>query len=666
MTLSEQVEEQLSPAARAKLAEQGFVIVPADFRLFHHAYDEQFWWGTPVFVTTDAAYHAWHQVFDKTLRDLETKKLLPALEKLIKGMRRNARAQVEELAGTPLADDAAAVYDLLTVAAAELGLKTGALSDRARAEKKLIDAHSEATVSPVLGTTTDYSLFTPRGHYTRTRALTRYFVAMSVLGQHAFRLPGSIQTDASTVEDARGVQLALLASRTLVGYPRLEALWSTIFEPTAFLVGVSDDYSPFELADAVEGVMAGGFGDPVSVADDATLRAVADALTAARPVQIDPERPSVRLMGTRFVLDSWILDQLVGPCVGEPAPDQRRYLGSPLDLAATFGSDFALGIQEDAGETGFLNYPEQMAALRSAVAERPAEAWGATVYDAWLNAVEPMWLPHGAAFPDFMQSDPWKAKSQQTGFGSYAELKHDTILYTKQAVGEMGSAGEPPFAYNWVEPDPVVFGRLGVMAELTRDGLVERDLLDKGGRRLLDDYIKLVGRFERIAADELAGEAAVGGRQRLAQVHRWEARRLLVAHRREPHVELADHRRRRGHHRRRHARHRLRERHRRGARDRHRPHRPHLRAGARRGGAVPRQQRRGLLLLRVPLADGGPPDRRGLVEDAQARHGSGPTGLDGAALPLTTGGEGSIRLDTSETMVWSGEWIRLSTLVICT
>ena len=76
--------------------------------------------------------------------------------------------------------------------------------------------------------------------------------------------------------------------------------------------------------------------------------------------------------------------------------------------------------------------------MRSAVAARPDEAWGATVYDAWLDAVEPMWLPHGAAFPDFMQTDAWKAKSQQTGFGSYAELKHDTILYTKQAVGEMG------------------------------------------------------------------------------------------------------------------------------------------------------------------------------------------------------------------------------------
>ena len=75
---------------------------------------------------------------------------------------------------------------------------------------------------------------------------------MSVLGQHAFRLPGSYQTDATTVSDPTGVRQALLASRTLVGHPELETLWQRIFEPTAFLVGVSDDYTPFELAEVVK------------------------------------------------------------------------------------------------------------------------------------------------------------------------------------------------------------------------------------------------------------------------------------------------------------------------------------------------------------------------------------------------------------------------------
>ena len=141
-------------------------------------------------------------------------------------------------------------------------------------------------------------------------------MALSVLGQTAFRLPGSVQTDETVVADADDLRLALLASRTLVGDPELEALWQRIFEPTAFLVGVADDYTPFELAAAVESTVAGGMADPLTATDDETLFAVADALTDEPPGAIDPERPSVRLMGTRFVIDSWILDQLVRPNVG--------------------------------------------------------------------------------------------------------------------------------------------------------------------------------------------------------------------------------------------------------------------------------------------------------------------------------------------------------------
>ncbi len=497
--------ESLTPKARERLAEQGFVIVPSRERLFHDVYSDYSWDGTPTFVTTDAAYHTWHLVFDKLLRETEQRRLLPALERLVEGMRQNAAAQEAELAGSVLADDAARVHDLLATTSVVLGLPGVELSDRAVAERDLITEHARSTRSPILETLTDYSLFTPRGHYTRNKDLERYFRAMSVLGQHAFGLPGARDPDGDVKAKPDGLRRAVLAARTLVGHPELEALWQQIFEPTAFLVGVSDDYTPFELQAAVEATTPGGWADPALVADDERLATVADVLTHERPVRIDPERPAVRLMGTRFVLDSWILDQLVGPNVGTRS--DPRVLGSPLDLAAAFGSDFALAIQDDAGETAKLHYPEQMEAMRTAVAARPDEAWGRTVYDAWLAAVEPMWLPRGEAFPDFMRSDAWRTKAQQTGFASYAELKHDTILYTKQAFGDTGGGVAPEPVRHWVEPDPVPFGRLAAVARLTRDGLLARDLLPKAQREMLAEYIGMADRLARIAATELAGES---------------------------------------------------------------------------------------------------------------------------------------------------------------
>ncbi len=238
--MTEQVEELLSPEARATLEAQGFVVVPEEFRLFHQAYDEQFYSGTPVFVTTDAAYHAWHQVFDKILRDLETERLAPALGQLLTGMRRERhRAAQGAWPATALADDAARVVDLIAVAAAELGVPSGTLSERALGGE---GAHRCPRRT--------------RGHVTHpghggrllalraARPLHAHEGADALLRGHVGAGPASpsdcpapFQTDATVVESLDNLRLAVLASRTLVGDPELEALWRQVFEPTAFLVG---------------------------------------------------------------------------------------------------------------------------------------------------------------------------------------------------------------------------------------------------------------------------------------------------------------------------------------------------------------------------------------------------------------------------------------------
>ncbi|MGZ8637397.1 MAG: DUF3160 domain-containing protein [Actinomycetota bacterium] len=474
------------------LARQGFVVVPSDMRLFHFAYQGSAYQGWPVYVTTDVAYHVWHQAFDKLLRSLEQEVLLPELEALVTGLLDGARAQATELAGTPLAEAASRVEQLYQVAAAELGM-TVALGPLAEEEVALIEAHGQSTESPIVGGIVDYSLFTPRGHYTRNADLTRYFLSMSALGQLAFCLPGTFGCPG--LDPTR---MSILASRVLVQDPLLVERWRRIFEPTAFLVGVADDYTPFEVADA-----AGDLEDAAAFADDQAVADVAAALVATRPVLISPDRATVRIMGTRFVIDSFVLDQLISPNVG--SPDAPRNLPSALDVPAAFGSEFAYGVLEDLGETAYQGYDEQLDAMRGLIAARPAQDWGATVYDAWLHALEPSFVAHGAAFPDTMRTAAWAAKAHQSGLGSYAELKHDTILYAKQAVAEGGDDPRIPERRNWVEPEPVVFERLAAMAELTRAGLEDRALLTAEQSDLLANVTELFSFFGRIARDELAG-----------------------------------------------------------------------------------------------------------------------------------------------------------------
>jgi hypothetical protein len=483
---------------RDALLARGFVVVPSDLRLLHFAYGGSKYGGWPVFVTTDAAYHTWHLAFDKVLRDLEQRVLLPKLKTLVSGLMQSSRAQAAALAGTPLKDDAGRVEQLMQVAAAELGLPV-TLGPLAAREKALVDGHSADQASPILGTKIDYSVFTPRGHYTRTASLRRYFLAMSVLGQSAFCLPGT--RDCPGREPAR---MAILAARPLADRADLVALWKQIYEPTAFLVGFADDYTPLELMQAVRDAVPTALDDPTALAQDAKVQAVVDQLVATRPVRINPDRASVRLMGTRFVLDSFILDQLLYPNVG--TPDKPRLLPSGLDVPAAFGSEFAYRVLKKTGATAYANYDTQLALLRAAVASRPANEWGSTVYDAWLYALQPVFARHGTAFPIFMRRDPWAAKDHQTGLGSYAELKHDTILYAKQAVAEGENPTPPPPPRNWVEPEPVAFARLAAATGLLRTGLAERKLLSSESGELLSDTADLFDFFARIARGELAGE----------------------------------------------------------------------------------------------------------------------------------------------------------------
>ena len=484
-----------SNAAKDQLAANGFVVVPGTTRHFHHIYEGAEYGGWPVFVTTDAAYHVWHLAFDKILRETEQQTLLPALEDMVLRLVEVARAQETELAGTDLAEAASRVTQFYEAAATVLELDVGPIGPLAQAEVDLIMAATERTLSPTTGgdansgfitTKIDYSLFRPRGHYTRSPELERYFRGMSQLGNNAF-----------LVDD--GLLLGILASRVMLADPEVIEQWQLIYEPTAWLVGAADDYTPLEVGAVVEQVVPSGWSDVTVFAAPATVDAVGQALLAMRPVAINPEAASVRIMGARLVIDSYIFDQLVMPNV------DQRFEASPLDLAAAFGSDWALATQEQLGGTDFDGYDEQLAAMQDLIAGRDEADWGSTVYDAWLWAVQPMWQERGAEYPDFMQTPAWDAKSHQTGFGSYTELKHDTILYTKQAVAEGGGETLPPPPRHWVEPEPVTFERLAALAEMMRTGLESRELLPESYSYLLTDLVSFYTWLGGIARDELAG-----------------------------------------------------------------------------------------------------------------------------------------------------------------
>lgn len=354
--------DQIPAEAREKLAANGFVVVESRIGQFHEAYaNVDLLARQPLFVTTDAAYHYWHLAFAKALRDTEQFILLPILEDFAVTLNEIADRDAAALAGTEAEADAVRILRYSEILLALLELRPGPYAPEVEAELALIRDHLDFAVAPTTGAEADFSLFRARGHYTRTPELTRFFIAMSSLGQTGFLLSETDQ-----------MKTGLMLARAITGSDDLSRMWAQIYEPTAFLVGLADDFTPDEMATAATAVDAGWRESPEMV-DAGFVSALVSELRSMRDVAIDPERASMRVMGARFVLDSYILDQLVFPNVAAYEGDNAlgRFEGSPLDVAAAFGSEWAYARQVEAGvPEEFPDYDSQLDKMANLVSGR--------------------------------------------------------------------------------------------------------------------------------------------------------------------------------------------------------------------------------------------------------------------------------------------------------
>jgi hypothetical protein len=159
--------------------------------------------------------------------------------------------------------------------------------------------------------------------------------------------------------------------------------------------------------------------------------------------------------------------------------------------------------------------------MAAAVREQQQSQWLRTFYSGWLYSFVSQVKPKGDAYPPMMQTDAWKNREINSALGSWAELKHDTVLYTKMAEG-MGGGGPPgsPPAPGYVEANPNVFYRLAYIAQAISEGLEIRGYSNETseGESLPVSYMlmgmnNLAGQFTKlgdIAVKELRGETLTG------------------------------------------------------------------------------------------------------------------------------------------------------------
>lgn len=514
----------LSKTQMQHLAQDGFVVSPGMEKEFFTVYEKARYDNVPIFVSSDALLHVYHLMFDKVLRQSETQHFIPLLQGLNTAMLAQADANYQTLKGSGDWEDAA----LRVVAFFGVGSKLldanaqipSYANDLVQAELALIDKANGMEKSPIFPGLTngeDYTQYIPRGHYTKSEALKAYFKSMMWYGRMTFRLKS--QDPNVGKAETRQALLVVYALRNaqVNGKPALDA-WADLYAPTVFFVGRSDDLTAVQYGDVVNYVY-GRDATLQAVADEGKLEQFIDLANQLPPPKIlgivindtDEETQAtkgLRFMGQRFVPDAYIFRQLIYRNVG--TRENRRGLPKGLDLFAAMGSERAYQHLQEMGDTNFENYSSQMDKMRTWLSGLGTPDWTETLYNSWIFSFYPLLEKPGDGYPAFMRSQAWQDKQLNTALGSWAELKHDTILYAKQVYAEMGGGPPPPPPLppkGYVEPVPLFYARLAALTAMTRKGLESRGLLDDADKEGLTSLENLVTALQVMAGKELRGEA---------------------------------------------------------------------------------------------------------------------------------------------------------------
>lgn len=475
------------------LSTNGFVVIPGGDKQFKDLRRSVSTVnGQPYYLTVDAAYHAMHVTFNDMLEALESEYFQAILSRLVESV----SGKVDEYAlaskGQPVMEDIELAQAYLAVALKllEPGKRLDpAMEARIAPQIAQIMAYNGRENSALIpGFEDDYGAYRPVGHYAGKPELENYFRAMTWFGRVAFKFKDPANPAFKPSRAPLFITMGLREA-SIDGVPAYQ-VWASLYGITDFMVGPSDDPGPVELNALMEQVYSPALsaGDLVDESNwqifvERTNELPAPKInsTFAMTSADQAGERDWRFIGQRFTPDGFIFQNLVFDKVG--TVQQPRKFPSGLDVVAAFGSAPAWQALEAAGEPRYDRYTEQMQAVQKIVSGQPEAEWLNRFYTAWLYAFRPNTGQKGEGYPPYMRTSAWGYKDVNAMLGSWAELKHDTVLYAK--MPEMLGGGGPPMsgpAPAYVEPNPNVFYRLAYAAQALVSYLKpqEEDWMNRG------------------------------------------------------------------------------------------------------------------------------------------------------------------------------------------
>lgn len=507
----------LSKGQIDKLVTNGFIVLnPNPENAYHYMkmydiYEENEYKNIPNFITVDVALHIYHKFFDETLKSLEKEQLNEALKKLTTNMLEKTKILYSKTSNTFTKKDLEHIMIYFSVANKLINNTYGDIPQEfistAEKEIKEIENARGYVKSPLFNFDINYEQFIARGHYEGDEILEPYFKTMMWYGLIGY----SFEKDKEEL-DFNSIEKAMMI--TYISFLEINGnndivLWDKIYSPTNFFVGQSDDINIFDMKE----LMIKVYGKNVTlqnIKDQKYHSKLEKQITNLPSPQIQnklvtgavdtPTKKQFRFMGQRYTLDANIMQELMFP-ITRPVP-------SGLDIAGAFGNERAENIAKEyyLMDLDQQTYSSTLKKMKDKVQSLKQTDWQKNMYNGWLWTLKALWTNRDnlTGLPLFMQNQAWKDKNISSGLGSYAELKHDTVLYAKQPVAEMGG-GEELMEYcpNYVEPAVDVYDRLLWLVKYSKVNLEKRGLLSERIASALGDMEEVYELFKTCSIKEL-------------------------------------------------------------------------------------------------------------------------------------------------------------------
>lgn len=485
------------------LAHHNFSIIPTKNEQLFNIYEQNEYNSMPNYITTDVFLQAYHMYFSYVLKSLEKHCFIPRIQALNKAMHKEAMKIAESTANAELKDLAEFNAAYFSVANE---LLTGESLDvpgsyASTVEQEISNIFAEkAAMSPMMGKDIkfQYDLFKPRGHYTRTDESKRYFRTMMWL-----------QTATFCSEQKKAVKQATMMAYLLNNIDRKVAKEGLgVYKTLDFLMGEPDNVAIIDVADYLTSKKISSVN---KITDATTLKDVNTLLSSlfktrnritSKIGEANCEN-KMNFMPQRYTPDGYVLSRMF-----DEKPNSKVPFPRGLHVFSAFGVEAADRVNEDYYQDAdnWSGYTDEMKTMKAKMTK--FADWDKSMYNKWMQCLVQLQKPN-KDYPDYMKTESWSRKNLNTALASWAELKHDAILYAEQPIcAECGGGGEfpEPIRMGYVEPNLVFWQKMKEMLVLTDKLLTDNGFMTEALRSrtsTLNDYMDFC---IKVTKKELAGK----------------------------------------------------------------------------------------------------------------------------------------------------------------